>query len=66
MKAFWDAHSSEMRKARLLAAAAIIFSQHAGREMYDGEDASRFAVDMAFKLETKISKRLKEKEWAQS
>lgn len=48
---FWENHAIEMRKARLLAAYAII---RASGKAFDAPGA----VELAFELETEINKRL--------
>lgn len=57
MKAFWETHSSEMRKARLLAASAILLSQDP-RRLTELLTASERSVQAAFELEHQIKKQL--------
>lgn len=54
---FWEKHSEEMRKARLLQAAALIFSS----TRIGGGGNIRDSVNLALQLETEVEKQTKEK-----
>ena len=55
---FWDAHAKEMRRARLLNAAAMIYSSDRAGVLGQRKE---WAVKTALELEAKLDKKLSEK-----
>lgn len=57
---FWEKHAEEMRKARLLQAAAVIYASQFCEDFEEGDRMSH-AVNTALSLEQEIEQHTKEK-----
>ena len=55
---FWESHAKEMRRARLLNAAAMIYSSDKAGYL---DSAKEWAVETALELEAILDKKLSEK-----